>query len=65
MPMMPTIPGSAGGAGMGSLKTENTNPTIAPVTSDKISSFMKNSSYTHLFLLGADYPYRLAKRRRG
>jgi len=40
MPTIPAIPGSAGGAGNGSLKKENTIPVITPVTSAKIVNFI-------------------------
>jgi hypothetical protein len=37
--MIPTTPGRAGGAGIGSLKNENTAPTTKPVAKAKIASF--------------------------
>lgn len=38
MPMIPIIPGSAGGAGIGSLTKAKTNPTINPANNAKIIS---------------------------
>lgn len=40
MPTIPVTPASAGGAGIGSFKSANRKPTMTPVKSAKITSFM-------------------------
>lgn len=51
MPTIPRIPAKAGGAGIGSFKEANKNPTTRPVIKARMISFKIEPPFFHYLLL--------------